>query len=170
MISLCAVTEYVSFVSALKNLMKQSPCRVDASSSLFAIPNFFHATSRNLVHDGNINPPLFTGFIKAPSSSLLAIPSFFDRLRVPLPQPSLLLTLESKHNKFQRIAGAGVLCYFSTRPRAKHNRNTAVVISPGAHREPPGAPEHMFVNDRLQRPTMGAASHRGLCSFASEII
>lgn len=35
----------------------------------------------------------------------------------------------------------------------KHNRNTAVVISPGS----PGAseyPEHMFVNDHIQRPQL----------------
>lgn len=39
----------------------------------------------------------------------------------------------------------------------EHNRNTAVVISPGS----PGAtggPEHMFINDVLQKAPMGAAA------------
>lgn len=41
------------------------------------------------------------------------------------------------------------MLFFDT--AGKHNRNTAVAISPGS----PGAtggPEHMFVNDQLQRP------------------
>lgn len=58
--------------------------------------------------------------------------------------------LKSKHNKFQHIAGAGVLCYFSA-PRVS-TIETQLWWSVRAPREPPGGPEHMFVNDQLQRP------------------
>jgi len=62
-----------------------------------------------------------------------------------------LYALKSKHNKFQHIGRAeGVVLFLGT--AGKHNRNTAVAIRPelpGSHGE---APEHMFVNDRLQRP------------------
>lgn len=61
-----------------------------------------------------------------------------------------LYSSESKYNKFQHIARAGgVVLFFGT--AGNHNRNTAVLISPGS----PGAtggPEHMFVNDQLQKP------------------
>lgn len=80
-------------------------------------------------------------------------------------QPLPLHALESKYNKFQHIARVGVLCYFSA--QRVSTIETQLWWSVRAPREPLEGPEHMFVNDRLQRRTMGAACRWALYSFAA---
>lgn len=101
------------------------------------------------------------------SLSAFMFPTFWKRrglLSRPC-QPLLLHALESKYNKFQHIAWAGVLCYFSA--QRVSTIETQLWWSVRAPREPREGPEHMFVNDHLQRRTMGAACRWALYSFAA---
>lgn len=104
------------------------------------------------------------------SLSAFMFPTFWKHRRLlfiffPPCQPLLLHALESKYNKFQHIARAGVLCYFSA--QRVSTIETQLWWSVQAPRESLEGPEHMFVNDHLQRRTMGAACHWALYSFAT---
>ncbi len=131
------MTDYLSSVFKWKTL-EAIPYRVETAFPLHPLFSV-HATLWFLKKLLNTNQhkslPVFQ-FHKSALVILRNVSYVLDHCSFS-PQPLLLYALESKYNKFQHIARAGVLCYFSA-PRVI-TIETQLWWSVRAPREPPEA-------------------------------